>query len=110
MKKTVALILLSFTLYAQAGFKDGNKLYDQLVFGDDKDALNAVGYITGIVDDFHGILICPPPNATAGQMVDIVKKELILNPSIRTNPANLIVGGVLANTWPCPKRGKGTSM
>jgi hypothetical protein len=110
MKKILTIFLCAFSIFAHAAFKDGNKLYDQLVFGDDKDMLNALGYITGVVDDFYGVIICPPPNATAGQMVDIVKKELILNPAIRTNPANIIVGGVLANTWPCAKKSKGNSL
>ena len=88
---------------ANAYFKDGNKLLSELKDNTGTNIYPAIGmgYITGVADALSGITTCPPSNATAGQMTDMVRNYLENTPAIRHLPANQVVLHVLKSVWPC---------
>ena len=102
MKKLLLCAALVAGL-AHAEFKDGNKLLAQLQ-GATLDQSNALGYITGVSDTMHGVSHCPPENATAGQLSDMVRNYLTNVPAERHRTADVIVLHVLKTTWPCAER------
>ena len=90
---------------AHAEFWDGNKMLDRMN-GGIAEQMQALGYVMGISDMGQGTLHCPPPNATAGQMEDIVKRYLNNNPAVRHLSADTIVNRALALVFPCSTGGK----
>jgi hypothetical protein len=90
---------------AHAEFWDGNRLLDRMN-GGIAEQMQALGYVMGISDMGQGTLHCPPPNATAGQMEDIVKRYLNNNPAVRHLSADTIVNRALALVFPCSTGGK----
>ena len=90
---------------AQAGsFWDGNKLLSKLQ-GPIGEQMQGLGYIMGVADAIDTITVCSPNNATAGQMLDIVKQYMDAYPALRHNTADLIVARALSRVWPCEKKG-----
>lgn len=104
MKKLLATLLVTLSLSAHADFKDGNKLYSQMLSSDTTDNMVALGYVTGIVDAYNDILICVKGNVTAGQINDIIKQYLYNNPAIRDQVAATLVMNALTPIWPCKKK------
>ena len=90
---------------AHAEFWDGNRLLDRMN-GGIAEQMQALGYVMGISDMGQDTLHCPPPNATAGQMEDIVKRYLNNNPAVRHLSADTIVNRALALVFPCSTGGK----
>lgn len=105
MKKKIIIIAALMCGSAQAEFKDGNKLYSQMTSGVNSDWFVAIGYITGVADAGNGVVSCPPPNVTAGQLFDAVKQHMDGAPTLRHFSADLIINHVMGKAWPCPKRG-----
>lgn len=95
--------LLAGTAYAE--FWDGNKLLSRLR-GDAGDQAVAIGYIMGVSDAGHNATHCPPNNATAGQMEDIVKRYLNNNPAVRHLSADTIINRALGLVFPCQNGGR----
>lgn len=90
---------------AQAEFKDGNQLYNQMTSGVNSDWFNSIGYITGVADAGRGTVSCPPANVTAGQVFDMVKQQMEAVPGGRHFSADVIVNYVMMKAWPCAKKG-----
>jgi len=85
---------------AQAAYFDGNILLARMN-GTTQDRMQALGYIQGVHDTLHGVIICSPANVTGGQVMDMTKNFLDNTPAIRHMNADAIVMRVLATTWPC---------
>ena len=107
MKAIIATLALA-CCSAHAEFRDGNRLLAELNSGSPVQEALAVGYIMGVADVGYGTNHCAPGSVTAGQMRDMVKNWLTEHPQYRHFMGDAIVGGVLKNTWPCPKKGTGT--
>ena len=105
MKRLLILAACSVALGAQAEFKNGNKLLEDMT-SSSMNQMNALGYVTGVADALMGITFCMPPNVNAGQVYDMVKMYLENNPANRHNTADRIVNHVLKNVWPCAQRGQ----
>lgn len=98
-----ALVLLLVPLAPRAEFFSGNDLLERLV-GDAAARRMGVGYVAGVFDAGFGTAHCPPPNATLGQVVDMVRASVEALPAERHRPADLFVTLTLKQAWPCPER------
>ncbi len=110
-KHIILTIILSFTLYAghtQAGFWNGEKLFEVL----EKIQINnsgynsglGTGYITGMLDAGFGIVFCPPVGEdafTVGQAMNIVYNYMQKHPELWIKPADQSVVGALQEFYPC---------
>jgi hypothetical protein len=105
MKKLLIPLLL-FPVAAHAQFKSGNDLLVDLNSNKSIDVTHAMGYVQGVVDAYHNIVICPPSGAngvTAGQVTDMVKNYLNNVPAERHFSASSIIAKSLGQVWPCAK-------
>lgn len=94
------------SLSAHAQFSDGNKLLKDMNGNVYHEGI-ALGYVMGVTDFGAYVTHCPPNNATAGQIRDMVKQHLIDFPQNRHMSADILIMRVLATAWPCPKKGTG---
>ena len=104
-----ALIFLLAATSVQAEFMDGNTLLADMN-GSQMRQASSIGYVMGVADTLHSVSFCPPQQATAGQVHDMVKQYLVENPSQRHHTGDTIVKHVLSRTWPCrqtQQRGSG---
>jgi len=109
MKKLmIALALCSGVAHAE--FKDGNKLLSDMNSEYSSVRGIALGYVMGVSDSYHGLLHCAPPNATAGQMNDMVQNYLTNRPVDRSKTADQIIVHVLKSVWPCESKRGGQSL
>lgn len=109
MKKLmIALALCSGVAHAE--FKDGNKLLADMNSEYQSIRSVALGYVMGVADSYHGVLQCAPPNATSGQMNDMVHNYLTNRPVERSKTADQIIIHVLKSVWPCDSRRGGQSL
>lgn len=106
-KLILASVLVSCSVHAE--FKDGNKLLAELS-GNTSDYIHGIGYVMGVYDTTQGITHCPPANVTAGQVTDMVKRYMEVNPDIRHNTADRIIGVVLRRSWPCANNSGGRTL
>lgn len=107
MKKSLLAILLATAGVAHAELIDGNKLLSMMQ-GSHGEAGIALGYVAGAADAHTGVTNCPPDTATLGQRSDMVRKFLENNPEHRTVTADVIVGAVLRDAWPCKQKTNAT--
>ena len=107
MKAIIATLALVCST-AHAEFRDGNKLLSEIVSDNYQANALALGYIMGVADVGYGANHCAPGSVTSGQMRDMVRNWLTENPQFRHFMGDVIVGGVLRNTWPCAEKKKGT--
>lgn len=99
--KKLALALLLIAPAAHAEFLDGNKLYANCTSQAQVDWGDCIGYISGVFDANHGVIICPPSNTTRGQVRDMVVVFMREYPQYRSETADRIVVSVLKAAWPC---------
>ena len=100
MKKLIALVALCATT-AHAEFWDGNKLLNHIKSESMYRQGMALGYVMGVHDTMQEINHCPPPNAQAGQVLDMVENYLTNVPAQRHKSADSIVMHVLKTAFPC---------
>ena len=110
LKTMVFIIPYSLSLSAEYGFTyiNGNTLL-QRINGLDVENTFALGYVVGAYDayaqeqtwDNQKHYICMPQSVETGQMLDIVKKYLNDNPSIRHFAAGGSVLTALSISFPC---------
>lgn len=99
--KKLLIGLLFVPLMAHAEFKTGNQLYTDITSDSVVNQMVALGYIMGIADITRGKAQCGPASATAGQLMDMVKKHLQDFPNMRHYTADIIIMYVLGQAWPC---------
>ena len=104
-KHKMVLIGLLVAGSAQAQFKTGNQLYDQMQ-GNQMEQMNAIGYVQGVSDALQGAMACIPSAVTAGQVYDMTRLYVQNNPADRNLSADFLIMQVLRAAWPC-KKGSG---
>lgn len=100
MKHLVLSVALCATA-AHAEFWDGNKLLSHIKAESLYRQGMALGYVMGVHDTMQEINHCPPPNAQAGQVLDMVENYLTNVPAQRHKSADSIVMHVLKTAFPC---------
>lgn len=95
-----------FSSPAWAEFKNGNDLHRDCAHKDDYIEGVCLGYVIAIADvlasnPLYGFSACIPSNATAGQLMDVVRQWLNNNPQERHYTANSIVALALSDAFPC---------
>lgn len=114
MKKILIVVMLCFTMNAQAQFISGNKLVSLMreyekasrdvpntSYGD---AGRFQGYVAGVHDAFGGVAFCTPPRTTNGQVEQVVVQYINAHPARWAEPANLLVVTALNQAFPCTKK------
>lgn len=104
MRILIAAFLLC-PLAAQAGFFNGNEIYEQC----QDDPLGAGIYASGLIDgaltmqkwDKGRPSICPASGVTVNQVGDVMCKHLEENPAERHLTASSIALNVFETAWPC---------
>ena len=92
---------------AHAQFFTGNDLLTRINADNSTDRVLAMGFIMGVYDSSLLLEHCPPSNVTAGQVRDMVAKDLYNGAAARHLPAAAFVAYTLSAAWPCAKKGKG---
>jgi Rap1a immunity proteins len=84
----------------------GSDLYTRCNSNAAEDKFWCLGFVTGVHDALptgpKG-LVCAGPNVTAGQLHDVVVKNLQEHPAMRNLPAALLVGTALGVAFPCKR-------
>jgi hypothetical protein len=107
MKKLLVGLLMVPAL-AHAEFESGNSLLADIQSAEIGKRMHALGYVKGVADVYVNVTFCVPKNAsiTAGQISDMVRNHLEMNPAIRHHTAESIINGVLTKAWPCAANGR----
>jgi len=92
---------------AHVQFFTGNDLLTRLNSDSSIDRTLGTGFIMGVYDATLMLEHCPPSNVTAGQVRDMVAKDLYNGAAARHLPAAAFVSYTLSTAWPCAKKGKG---
>jgi hypothetical protein len=101
MKKLIAM--LAFTpLMAHAEFMTGNTLLQMQRSTSTVENMVALGYVQGVFDTTQHIIHCASGNLTAGQVNDIARQYLEVNPQTRNKTADILLSDAYQKTWPCP--------
>jgi hypothetical protein len=106
MKKFLAALLF-LPAMASAEFTSGNDLYKDLRSDKVSDNLYALGYIAGVADAGQSGSHCIPNSVTLGQIQDMALDYLRKNADIRNLSADILVGLMLLERWPCKNKSKG---
>ena len=92
---------------AEGYFKNGNQLYLECNSANTYDVAICLGYVMGILDqielyaDVSKTQTCIPANVTAGQVKDVVVKQMNDDPANRNLPASSIVFEAAFKAWGC---------
>jgi len=100
----IAALALSSSC-AHAEFMSGNDVYSRMISSDAIQRLEAMMYVAGVADVLQGVISCPPPTSTLGQVYDMVKQYYERNPDKRSLPGDRAVTIVLRAAWPCKPAG-----
>jgi hypothetical protein len=104
MKKFIVALLFIPTM-ASAGFINGNDLYQDLRSDDSINRVYALGYIAGVADAGQTGTHCIPSTVSLGQIRDMTLNYLRKNAEIRNLSADVLVGMMLMERWPCNNKG-----
>ena len=107
MKRLIGIATLSLCLTAHAEFLDGNKLLQRINSSSPVEEMVALGYVMGVHDFGQGVMHCSPPNAQAGQIMEMVKNYLSNTPAERHFTGDVLVTKVLKIAFPCPAKSRG---
>lgn len=106
MKKILAGLLMVPAM-ASAGFHTGNELYSDLLSESVTKRMYGLGYLAGLADYGDSVAHCIPTNVTLGQIQDMAIDYLRKNAENRNLPADILVGMMLIERWPCKNKNKG---
>jgi hypothetical protein len=106
MKKLLAAWLFIPTI-ASAEFLSGNDLYQNLRSESLTERAYGLGYLAGVADAGQSGSHCIPSTVTLGQIEDMSMNYLRKNPEIRNLSADILVGMMLLERWPCKNKQKG---
>lgn len=104
-KWVVCLLLVAGPAHAE--FYSGNELYEKMRSPDSVERLGALMYIAGVSDAHRGVVSCPSPEVSLGQLFDMVKNYLERNPERRHRTGDWAVATVMRAAFPC-RTGAGT--
>jgi len=106
MKKLLATLLF-VPVMASAEFVSGNDLYRDLRSDKVSDNLYALGYIAGVADAGQSGSHCIPSTVNLGQIQDMTFDYLRRNADVRNLSADVLIGLMLLERWPCKNKSKG---
>jgi len=106
MKRLVAALLI-VPVMASAEFHTGNDLYSDLLSESNGKRMYALGYLAGVADYGNNGAHCIPAAVTLGQIQDMAIDYLRKNAEIRNLSADILVGMMLLERWPCKNKSKG---
>jgi len=104
MKKFIAALLFIPTM-ASAEFNSGNDLYADLLSESTGKRMYALGYLAGVSDAGNSLTHCIPSNVTLRQIQDMAINYLQKNADVRNLSADVIIGIMLMERWPCNNKG-----
>lgn len=105
LRRAWVAVLALCSSCAQAEFMSGNDVYSRMTSSDPTQRLEAMMYIAGVADVLQGVISCPPPTSTLGQVYDMVKQYYERNPEQRSRSGDHAVTTVLRAAWPCKPTG-----
>ena len=105
-RKLLVVCLTTLPIVANAEFLSGNELLSRMQ--DQSHGLNmmALGYVGGVFDAGQSVTHCAPATVTLGQVRDMAKNHMIINPESRNSSADSIILNILRRTWPCRNGGQ----
>ena len=106
MKKLLATLLF-VPVMANAEFVSGNELYADLTSEHTASRMYALGYLAGVSDAGHSLTHCIPSTVNLGQIQDMAINYLRKNADIRNLSADVLIGIMLLERWPCKNKSKG---
>jgi hypothetical protein len=106
MKKLLATLLF-IPIVASAEFTSGNDLYKDLRSDKVSDNIYALGYIAGVADAGQSGSHCIPSTVSLGQLQDMAIDYLRRNADVRNLSADVLIGLMLLERWPCKNKSKG---
>jgi hypothetical protein len=106
MKKLLAALLFVPAM-ASAEFVSGNDLYKDLRSAEISDNIYALGYIAGVADAGQSGSHCIPNTVNLGQIQDMTFDYLRRNADVRNLSADVLIGLMLLERWPCKNKSKG---
>jgi hypothetical protein len=106
VKKLIAALLFIPTM-ANAEFVSGNELYADLTSEHTASRMYALGYLAGVSDAGHSLTHCIPSTVNLGQIQDMAINYLRKNADIRNLSADVLIGIMLLERWPCKNKSKG---
>jgi hypothetical protein len=91
---------------ARAEFWTGNDLFQKQTSTEVMERMQALGYVMGIYDAYVHVHFCPKTESgiTAGQVNDMIRQYLSMNPARRNEQGYTLVREAFAQVWPCPTR------
>jgi hypothetical protein len=105
--KKLLISLMFIPVMASAEFVSGNDLYRDLRSDKVSDNLYALGYIAGVADAGQSGSHCIPSTVNLGQIQDMTVDYLRRNADVRNLSADILVGLMLLERWPCKNKSKG---
>jgi len=106
MRKLLAVLML-VPVMANAEFVSGNELYADLTSEHTASRMYALGYLAGVSDSGHNLTHCIPSTVNLGQIQDMAINYLRKNAEIRNLSADVLIGLMLLERWPCKNKSKG---
>ena len=103
IKHVLAATAIAVATAANASWFTGNDILGHLN-GEPFERGGAAGFITGVASAIDGDIACIPKEVTVAQMRDMVHQQLRNTPSVRHQPAEIIVAAVLMTEFPCRDR------
>lgn len=110
--RLLAIVLLAFSVFSSppafAAFLDGNDLHQKCTSASVYDKSECLRYVQGAADTFamlrsmKGQTNCIPSGVNAGQLMDMVTKELVDNPADRHyNAVSFVYAAILKGFPAC---------
>lgn len=101
--KKLFIVLAVVWSPVRAEFYSGNELYERMRSRDSIERLEAIMYVAGAADAHRGVISCPSPEVTLGQVLDLVRNYLERNPERRHHPGDWAVAAAMRPVFPCRK-------
>lgn len=109
----LAICVGLFLLPARAGAITGNQLFETCGTAEQTSQAWSSGfcdgYIAGVFESLApvGGIICPSPEVTNQQVVDVVRQFLKAAPEVRDKAGSVLVSYALRRVFPCQTRDRG---
>lgn len=96
-----AIVMLLAVGQAGAQYKTAGEVFAAANAGPGPEFVNALGYITGLVDAGYGFLICPPPGTSAATVMGVAVRGMRSAAKSINDPAAPVIIKALVAAYPC---------
>ena len=103
----LAAVAVVVSTSVHAYFLDGNSLLERLSMPDPNVAR---AYVAGVFDSAAGVMQCAPVSVNLNQVSDMARQYLIMDPTNRNLPADILLMKMMSAAWPCPKKTGGPTL